>query len=224
MKKPDEYLIHLIILVIFAGALILLDHIFGKSLETFLYAVLPAVLLLLLYTLINRRAATLESTVKGLLEAHIPNIVFIQGLDAIMEEFTRAVNEADRYVMTTGGRAKMQEYLKAIEDRIAKKDVEYYRILFGKKISKELKEHLLGLVGKQGVYFSHTETELSPTLLVTEKVAFIGLPEPQHGSFQTCLKIPEEKVIEKMGRYIRNWYASTDRVSTTTDIERIEVD
>jgi hypothetical protein len=156
MKKPDEYVIHVIVLIIFASALILLDHILGKSHETFLYALLPAVLLLLLYSLINHRTSTFESTVKELLEAHIPNIVFIQGVETIMDEFIKAVNEAEKYVMTTGGRAKKQEYLKAIEDGITKKDLEYYRILFGKKISGDLKEHLLRLVNKQGVYLSHT--------------------------------------------------------------------
>ncbi|HDH27676.1 MAG TPA: hypothetical protein ENH13_00935 [Euryarchaeota archaeon] len=224
MKKIDEYTIHLIVLVIFLGALILLEHIFSESLESFIAALLPTILLILFYILLNRRTATFEGTVKDILETHIPDTVYIDGADAIKMEFTEAVKNADKYIMTTGGRAKIKDYLSAIEENIEKKDIEYYRILFGKKISNELREHLLKIIGKHGVYVSHTDRELSPTLLITEKMAFIGLPEPEHHEFKTCLKIPEKKIIEKMGRYIRVWYAKTNRLSSEEDLKKIETD
>lgn len=224
MRKLDEYTIHLIILVIFTGALILLEHIFSKSLQSFFYALLPTILLILFYILLVRRTATFEDSIKDILETHIPNIVYIENAETITTEFTNAVNNAEKYIMTTGGRAKIGDYLSAIEENLQKKDIEYYRILFGKKISKELSDHLSKMIGKAGVYISHTHRELSPTLLVTEKVAFIGLPEPEHHAFKTCLKIPEEKIIEKMGRYIRGWYASTERLSNKEDLGKIEID
>lgn len=105
-----------------------------------------------------------------------------------------------------------------------KKEIEYYRVLFGEKISKELHEHLSKIIGKEGVYLFHTKREVTPTLLLTEKTAFVGLPEPKQHEFKTCLKIPDEKIIEKLGKYVRGWYASSERLTKKEDLEKIEAD
>jgi len=224
MKKLDEYTINLILLVIFTGVLIVLERIFSESLQGFFYTLLPTILLILFYILLHRRTVTFEDSIKEILETHIPNIVYIENEDTIKTEFINAINSAEKYIMTTGGRSRIKEYLSSIEESLEKKEIEYYRILFGEKISKESYEHLSKIIGKDGVYISHTHRELTPTLLLTEKIAFIGLPEPKPHEFKTCLKIPDEKIIERLGKYVRVWYASSERLTNKGDLEKIQVD
>lgn len=224
MKKLDEYTINLILLVIFTGVLIVLERVFSESLQRFFYALLPTILLILFYILLHRRTVTFENSIKEILETHIPNIVYIENEDTLKTEFINAVNSAEKYIMTTGRRSRIKEYLSGIEESIEKKEIEYYRILFGEKISKELYDHLSKIIGKEGVYISHTPKEFAPNLLLTEKIAFIGLPEPKPHEFKTCLKIPDESIIERFGKYIRVWYASIERLTNKEDLEKIKVD
>jgi len=219
-KRLDEYTVHLIILIVFAGILILLERIFSKSLEGFFYALLPTLLVILFYILFHRRVTTFEDSVKELLETHIPDIVYIDNSDAIKIEFIDAVNGAEKYIMTTGGKSRIKDYLCVIERKLEERDIEYYRIIFGEKMSNELYEHLSRIIGNEGVYVSYTPQELTPTLLLTEKVAFLGLPDPKPEEFKTCLKIPDERIIEKLGKYIRSWYAKSDRLRNKEDLEK----
>lgn len=103
MKKLDEYTINLILLVIFTAALIVLERIFGNSLQDFFYVLFPTVFLILFYILLYRRTVTFEDSIKEILEMHIPNIVFIENPETIKTEFITAINGAEKYVMTTGG-------------------------------------------------------------------------------------------------------------------------
>lgn len=222
MKKIDEYTLNLIIIVIFAGALIILERIFSQSLEGFFYALLPTILLILFYILIHRRTTTFENSVEELLKTHIPDTVYITDSAVLKTEFIKAVNEAEKYIMTTGGRSKIKEYLSAIERNLEEKEIGYYRIIFGEEISNALYDHLSKIIGKEEVYLSYVPQELTPTLLLTEKVAFIGLPDPKPGEFKTCLKIPDKKIIDKLERYIRIWYAKGEKLSNKEDIEKIK--
>jgi len=223
-KRLDEYTINMILLIIFTGVLIILERIFSISLEGFFYALLPTILLILFYILFHRRTTTFEKSVKKLLETHIPNIVYIDDSEAIKAEFIKAINDTEKYIMTTGGRSRIREYLSVIERNLEEKGIEYYRILSGRKISNELYDHLLKIIERDGVYVSYTTQELTPTLLLTEKVAFIGLPDPIPGEFRTCLKIPDEKIIDKLGKYIRIWYAKSTKLSNKDELEKIERD
>lgn len=223
-KRIDEYTIHLIILIVFTGVLILLERVFSDSLEGFFYALLPTLLIILFYILFHRRVTTFEDFIRELLETHIPDIVYIDNSDIIKSEFIDAVNSAEKYIMTTGGKSRIKEYLSAIEKKLEGGDIEYYRIIFSEKISNELYEHLARIIGKEGVYISYTQRELTPTLLLTEKVAFLGLPDPKPEEFKTCLKIPDERIIEKLGKYIRSWYAKSERLENKGDLEKIKGD
>lgn len=176
------------------------------------------------YILLHRRTTTFEDFVKELLEAHIPDIIYIDDSDTVKAEFIKVVNDAEKYIMTTGGKSTIKEYLSAIERNLEEKDIEYWRIMFGEKISNEVCEHLSEIIGRDGIFISYTPQELTPTLLLTEKVAFFGLPDPNPDEFKTCLKIPDEKIIEKLGKYIRIWYAKSEKLSNKEDIEKIKRD
>jgi len=221
-KKLDEYTIHLIVLIIFTGVLILLERIFSESLEGFFYALLPAVLLILFYILIHRRTTSFEKTVKYVLETHIPNISYLNNSDMIKTEFIDAVKSADKYIMTTGGKSKIKEYLTSIEQALEENAIEYYRIIFGEKISNELHEHLSKIIEKDEVYVSFTSRKLGPGLLLTEKVAFIGLPDAKRDEFKTCLKIPDESIIDELAKYVRIWYSKSEKLNNRDDLEKIK--
>ena len=218
----DEYTVHLICLIIFTGVLIVLEHIFSESLEGFFYALLPTLLLILFYILLQRRATTFETSVMELLETHIPDVVYIDDPKTIKSEFIKAVNDAEKFIMTTGGKSKIKEYLSAMETNLEEKKIEYYRIISSEKISNVLYEHVAKIIVRDEVYISYTTRELTPTLLLTEKVAFLGLPDPKPDEFKRCLKIPDEKIIEHLGRYIRIWYAKSERLSSKEDLEKLK--
>jgi len=221
-KRLDEYTVHLIILIIFTGVIVSLERIFSESLEGFFYALLPTLLVVLFYILFHRRTTAFEDSVKDLLETHVPDIVYIKDTDAIKTEFINAVNGAEKYIMTTGGKSRIKEYISAIERNLEEKEIEYYRIIFGEKISNDLYEHLSRIIEREGVYISYTPQELTPTLLLTEKVAFLGLPDPKPEEFKTCLKIPDERIIENLGKYIRSWYAKSEKLSNKKDLGKIK--
>lgn len=220
-EKFDDNTVHLIFLIIFTGAIIFLEHIFSDSIEGFFFALLPTLLLIIFYISIHRKTTAFEDSIKKLLETHIPDVSFIDDSNTIKEEFTKAVNDAEKFIMTTGGKSRMKEYLSEIETSLEKKEIEYYRIIFGEKISDELYEHLLNVVGKEGVYISYTKQELAPILVLTDKIAFYCLPDPNPGEFKTCLQIPDERIIEKLGKYIRIWYSQSEKINNTEEIEKI---
>ena len=83
-------------------------------------------------------------------------------------------------------------------------------------------QHVAKIIVRDEVYISYTTRELTPTLLLTEKVAFLGLPDPKPDEFKRCLKIPDEKIIEHLGRYIRIWYAKSERLSSKEDLEKLK--
>jgi len=220
-KRLDEHSSNLIILIVFASALFILDKIFGESLKEFFYALLPTLVLIIFYILIHRRTTVFEDSVKELLETHIPDIVYLDNSDTIKAEFLEAVNGAEKYIITTGGKSRIKEYLSAIEKNLEENEIEYYRIISGEKISNELYEHLSKIIGREGVYVSYTLHHL-PTLLLTEKICFMGFPDPKPDEFRVCLKIPHEKIIEKLGRYTRIWHSQSETLKNKEGLEKIK--
>ncbi len=198
--------------------MLLLEKIFNLSVEA---ALLPTILLVVFYILLYRRMRSFESSVRSTLETHIPENVFLPTPAKIESEFVRAVSDADKFVMTTGGKSHISGYLEAIEKTIETKQVEYYRVV-DRRVSKEMREHLSRVVGKHGVYVSFSERDLGPSLLLTETVAFIGLPDPAPGELKACLKIPDEKIIENLAKLIRIWYGESEkRLMSKSDIDMI---
>lgn len=224
MPKLDNNLINLILVVIFSTALVIVNCVLGESLNNLLYNSIPVVLLVILYLLLQKKMNKFENSVREILESRIPNISYIEDGNAITTEFINAINSAEKYIMTTGGKTRNINYLSVIKENINNKDIEYYRILFGEDISQELYNHLIDIIEKDSVYVSYTPRELASFLLLTENVAFIGLPDADPKEFRRCLKIPNINIIERLAKYIRSWYKASEKVDTKKDLERLLLD
>jgi hypothetical protein len=223
-KRLDERTIHLVVLIIFAGALIALERVFTQSLEGFLFALLPTLLLVVFYLMLSQRTTDFEQFVKEALESHIPDVAFIRTSESIESEFVDAVRSADKFIMTTGGKSRIKEYLAAIETYVEEKGLEYYRVLFGGSISEELYKHVTRIVGKDGVYISYVGKDLGPTLLVTDKVALVGLPHPRPDEFSMCMRIPSQDVVHQLEKYVRVWHETGAKIRGEEDMAKLITD
>jgi hypothetical protein len=80
-------------------------------------------------------------------------------------------------------------------------------------------EHLLKIIGRNGIYISFTSEIIIPSLLLTEKVAFICLPEPDPSKLKTCLKITNKEIIDALQKYVRIWTDKGEKLSNNDDLE-----
>lgn len=82
-----------------------------------------------------------EQRFKEILRNHLPEERFIH--DKVPAEMVSAVKKADKFIMTTGGRARDEAYLSAIEEKVLNhRDLEYWRVILGGHIHHRLHIHV----------------------------------------------------------------------------------
>jgi hypothetical protein len=211
----NRLIIELAVIVI---ALVILEYILKEELNKNIYILIPIIFLFLFYKIIDHRITRLEE----LLKIHASEIIYIEGTKTVDFEFLRAIEEAQRIIMTTGGKSRNAEYLAAIEKRlIENENIEYWRLILTKKITSIVYEHLSKIIGRNGIYISFTSEIIIPSLLLTEEVAFICLPEPDPSKLKTCLKITNKEIIDTIEKYVRIWNGKGEKLSNNDDLKRI---
>jgi hypothetical protein len=194
---------------------------FAEALRQYSEIIPSVVLLLLIYFLLSRKINILYENLKYL------KIFYIDNEDILKNEFINAVWNAEEFIMAIGSKSKLTEYLKAIEYAVKNKDIEYWRGLFGKKMYKEMYEHIENIckLNKETIYIFYEPNYETPVyLLLTEKVALIGLPSPNHTTFRTCIKINDDEIIKQLSQYVRTWYnkKSTIKITDADDLNNLK--
>jgi len=60
-----------------------------------------------------------------------------------------------------------------------------------------------------------------PSVLATEKIAFICLPEPDPNRFQACIKISDKEIIDNLEKYARIWNNRGEKIKNIDDIKNV---
>ena len=205
-------------LAVITAVLVVLEYILKEAFNKDLYSLFPIILLILFYIFINNRISKLED----LLKIHVSDIVYIEGSEAVDLEFIKAIKEAQEIIMTTGGKSRSDRYLSAIENRLLEKgNIEYYRIISTKRITSLVYEHLSKTIERNGVYVSFAQEIMIPSLLLTENVAFICLPEPEPSKLRTCMKITDKEIIDTFEKYVRIWNGKGEKLTNNDDLKGI---
>ena len=178
----------------------------GPSIERFAYLFL-LVLMLAFYILVVSERIRAESNMTRELERHLtqvteivemhlkqtaeimkrllPQAVFIENEEDSRMELIKAVKNADKYILTTGGKSRNPECLHAIEERVLHDGLPYTRVVLGDHIHHELCAHLCTLLGRDRVHFGHLLNEQFGNALVTESILILGIPSPHPDIFET---------------------------------------
>jgi hypothetical protein len=93
-------------------------------------------------------------------------------------ELERLVDTARETILAAGSRSMAASYLRRLAGRVKKEGVQYSRLLAGRRITHELHEHLVSLVGHESVHVAWNPNEKYGSFTVSEAEVFLALPVP----------------------------------------------
>lgn len=211
----------LILLIVSAIAMFLLQFFLEQRFEFLVVVAVPAILLVILFSLMSLRLSMFEETIRNVLESRLPEISFINDAEILKKEFIKAVEESEQFIMATGGKSALADYLSKIEEKVNEENIFYRRVVTGKKMTRELFEHLSRLINRNNVSVAWNMKEYIPMLLITEKVAIFSLPDPMRGRFETCIRIPNKEVVDRVRLYTEEWLMKSRSITNLSKLRSL---
>ncbi|MFC1981800.1 hypothetical protein ACFLVN_06140, partial [Chloroflexota bacterium] len=184
-------------------------------------AAMPLVLLVALFLLIIWALGRHRREVSYILETHLPTARFIiNNPRLLVAEMVTTINEADEFIMATGGRAREDKYLKAIENKILKNQrIEYWRVMLGERIHHRLHLHLEKLFGCPNVHIKRHKQEIYGHILVSEERVILFFADPQPGVFGSGQILTEPGIANRYKEFVLRLYGDRE----TQDINKEEI-
>jgi hypothetical protein len=88
-------------------------------------------------------------------------------------------------------------------------------------VTRELFDHISRVINQTNVVIAWNEKEYVPMLLITEKVLIFSLPDPIRGRFETCIKIPNRNIINRVRLYTEDWLMKSTPIRSLNDLEKL---
>lgn len=205
---------------------------FGPSFERFSFLFI-LVLVLAFYMLVVSDRMRLErnldqrttlglAQIAEMLDSRLPAIEFIDDEARIELEMVRAVNEAEDFIAVTGGKARLERYLQAIQRRVEDDSIPYCRVFLGREITHELCEHSRSLLAYSLLVSIGLQHQIDlGYIFATEKLVIIFLPHPHTKAFRTCMKVPDPKIAQMYKEYIHMLYARGEKIETENQVKEL---
>lgn len=133
----------------------------------------------------------------------------IDGEQAITMAMIEAVEKADKYIYTIGGRSRDQTYLDALKTRVEVGDLKYVRIVTGDHIRHPLCVHLRELRGKMEV--GYLAEDKYGGVLATHDTVVIALQSSTVSSLDKGLRIRDPSLSVEYRSYIADLLATSTR-------------
>lgn len=146
---------------------------------------------------------------------------FVGSERELIRRFIDVVENADEFIMCTGGVSRQREYLRVIEKRVREKsDLVYLRVFPKGEISEVFYEHLQNILGSENaeVKMLQEETPIA-YVLCTEDTAIVGLPGP--GKFRTFIRTDVPIVVESIKMYVQRLAAKSVSLERKEDLDKL---
>lgn len=187
----------------------------GVTLEIWLRDIMPVVLLFIFFLLILWVLEKHKREISYILETHLPTTRFIINNPKLLtNEMVSTVKEANEFIMATGGKARDDKYLKAIENKIIKHPlIEYKRILLGDYIHHRLHQHIDKLLECSNVQIRWYKTEIYGNILVSEKQVFLFLADPKPEVFGSGQILAQPEIALQYKEHVLRLYADAQDIN-----------
>jgi len=143
----------------------------------------------------------------------------IDGEKALTVAMTEAVEKADKYIYTIGGRSRIQTYLDSLKARVLVGDVKYVRIVTGDHILHPLCVHLRELRGEMEV--GYLPEDKYGGVLATHDTIVIALQSSTMSSLDKGLRIRDPNLCVDYRSYIADLLATSNRALTDSFFKRL---
>ena len=196
----------------------------GGTLDKFTFFVMPLILLLVIYFLITGELKKSEQRFKELLRNHLPEERFINDEKKLRAEMVFTIKKADKFIMTTGGRARDNEYLSAIEEKVLnQKDLEYWRVILGDHIHHRLHIHLEKLLKCKNAHIKWHGEERWGNILVTDDQVILLLPNPTPGA-ESALIVPNPQIVQNYKEFVLRVFGEAKKEVTLQTLNTLCVE
>jgi len=181
---------------------------------------LPLVSILTVFLLFLYLMAKAEKRLSQSLDRRLPQLEYMETRAEVEIETMKLAEEADEFIVATGGRSRNQEYLKVIERKVRSGDVTYWRLIFNERITHEVCEHLRSILPLPNVMIGQIEDRGYGSMLVVDNGLIIALPVPGHGGLMG-IKIPNSASAQRMFRYLMMIYPKAKNITTVEEIKAL---
>jgi len=179
---------------------------------------IPLVSILTTFLLFLHLIAKAEKRLTQSLERRLPELVYMESRKEVEVETTKLAEQANEYIIATGGRSRNQEYLKAIEHKVRSGEITYWRLIFDEQLTHEVCEHICSLLSLPNVMIGQIENRGYGNMLVVDTGLIIALPVPGHGGLMG-IKIPNSVSAHRVFRYLMMVFPNAKRVSSPQEVK-----
>jgi hypothetical protein len=136
-------------------------------------------------------------------------IELIDGVEAITSAMLKAVEDAEKYVFTIGGRSRNDPYLNALKQRVHRGDVRYIRIITGDHVRHPLCQHIRDM--QDQIELGHLPEDKYGGVLVTHETVILALQSSRVPSLDKGLRIQNERIASDYRLYVLELLSSSNR-------------
>jgi len=186
----DKWQLALAILLMVAFAF--LDWRLGQIHEEWFAGAMPFVFLAALFLLVVWALDRHQQEIRETLKRHLPETYFVTNNPQYLNaEALATVMAADSFIVCTGGKARTEDYLGAIEKKVlGNPNLEYWRVVLGPYIHHRLHQHLERLYDCPNVHLRWHENEIFGNVLASDKRLVLIFPDPAPGVSGTGQVLP----------------------------------
>ena len=149
-------------------------------------------------------------------------LTLIQSEEAITTAMIEAVETAESYLFTVGGRSRNEPYLNAVKQRVMRGDIRYLRIITGDHIRHPLCVHIRELLEqRENIQFGYLKEDKYGGILVTNNKIIQALQSSRVSSLDKGLVLEDERVASDYRLYILELLSSAEPVTNMDLVEAL---
>jgi hypothetical protein len=159
------------------------------------------------------RLDAIQGALDNILARYTFGAQYLETSEAVVAQLEQVARQANESIMALGGKSRASSYLNTIEEAVCKREVTYYRLIDGPRISHQLHQHLRAIMHASSVQIRWTSREIFANLLVTESQTVLALPGPSVDRF-SGLVLPGEANSRRYMQYFMDVFSTSVAIRT----------
>lgn len=145
-------------------------------------------------------------------EVRARSLELVEGVEAITSTMIEAVENAEGYIFSVGGRSRNNRYLAALRQRVFRGDVRYVRVITGDHIRHQLHEHIHDVF--KFVELGYLKEDKYGGILVTRDTVILAIYSSSVPTLDKGLKMAGEQIASDYRSIVQDLFNASEKPIT----------